>query len=64
MEVKIKLMCTTTKFTHEGQTIHYKVIKKMKNKNLNTFVRNDGENDHVHVLFYLSLYLCGKKEKK
>jgi hypothetical protein len=62
--VEIKPRYTTIKFTHEGQTIPYKVTKKMKNKNLNTFVRNDGENDHVHVLFYPSLYLCGKKEKK
>jgi ribonuclease P protein component len=38
------------------------MTKKIKNKNLNMFVRNNGKNDHVHALYAL-LYVA-KKEKK
>ena len=36
--------------------------KKVKNKNLSMFVRNNAKNDHVHMLYPL-LYET-KKEKK
>jgi hypothetical protein len=37
------------------------MTKKVKNKNLNMFVRNNEKNDHVHALYPL-LYVV-KKEK-
>ena len=38
------------------------MTKKVKNKNLNMFVRNDAKKNHVHVL-YPVLYVDKKKKK-